>query len=294
MMNHVETIEPTHVVVVGAKGMLGRAWCALLAEWGIECEPLDLPEFDVLSAGHVARAISGRTDLIVNCAAWTDVDGAEDHETGAWQLNVEAVALLAGRAKASGARLIHYSTDYVFDGSGVMPWPVDAPRNPLNVYGRSKAAGEMRLIESGCDFLLVRTSWLYAPWAKNFVLTIGKLAAEREWLQVVNDQFGRPTSAQHLAKSSLALAMRKIGGVRHVTDGGSCSWFELAQYIVEQTGANCTVDPCQTKDMPRPAARPANSVLDISLTEQSLGPMPHWREHVAAALRDAGLASAPA
>lgn len=275
------------VALIGAQGMLGRAWQQLLQSKNIEYTALDLPGFNVLSPEHVANQIDDASSLIINCAAWTDVDGAETQEAQAYALNCEAVALLAARAKANGSRLLHYSTDYVFDGQADQPWPVDALPCPINAYGRTKAAGEMKLIESGCNFLLVRTSSLYAPWPRNFVLTIADLARQRDTLKVVNDQVSRPTSATHLAAASFSLAAGENCGIWHVTDSGQASWFDLACHVVKTLRLPCQVEPCSTAEMPRPARRPAFSALDISQSETRLGLFPHWQEHVEQALQQA-------
>ncbi len=273
------------IVVAGADGMLGRAWMALLEERGLRARGLVWPDFDLSDRACVARAIGGDVRAVVNCAAYTDVDGAETNEALATAINGTGVGWLVERCDALGVPLVHYSTDYVFDGEGRAPYPVDHPVAPLNAYGRSKRAGEEHVLASRGPHLLVRTSWLYAPWGKNFVLTIAKLAAERAELSVVNDQRGRPTSAEHLARASLALLEREARGTFHVTDGGECTWFELAREIAAHVAPSCVVKPCTTAEFPRPAKRPSYSVLDLSEAEARLGPMPDWRGEVSSVLR---------
>ena len=187
---------------------------------------------------------------------------------------------MAERCRVVGAKLLHYSTDYVFDGTASEPYRTDHPRSPVNAYGRSKALGEELIERSGVEHLLVRSSWLYAPWAKNFVLTIRELAKARPNLRVVDDQRGRPTDSRKLAEVSLALTEQGNRGVFHVTDGGECSWFELAELIAEVVNPDCRVEPCTTDEFPRPAARPAYSVLDISATERVVGPLIPWEARV--------------
>lgn len=272
------------LVVAGADGMLGRAWMALLEERGLPARGLVWPGFDLTDPVSVARALEGDVRAVIDCAAYTDVDGAEANEELATAINGTGVGWLVQRCDALGVPLVHYSTDYVFDGRGRAPYPVDHPTAPLNAYGRSNRAGEERVLASRGKHLLIRTSWLYAPWGKNFVLTIAKLAREREELSVVDDQRGRPTSAEHLARASLALLEGSASGTFHVTDGGECTWFELAREVAGRVAPNCRVRPCTTADFPRPAPRPAYSVLDLSETEARLGPMPAWRENVAAVL----------
>ena len=191
---------------------------------------------------------------------------------------------MAERCKAVGATLLHYSTDYVFDGAATVPYPTSHPRNPVNAYGRSKALGEELVERSGVEHLLIRSSWLYAPWGKNFVLTIRELAKNRQSLRVVDDQRGRPTDSRQLAEVSLALADQGSRGIFHVTDGGDCTWFELATLVAEVVNPDCRVEPCTSDEFPRPAARPAYSILDISETEKLAGPLTHWTDRVREAL----------
>jgi dTDP-4-dehydrorhamnose reductase len=278
------------LLLIGADGMLGRAFCELLDREGVAYRPLKYPDIDLTEDASVTRALAAPVEVVVNCAAWTDVDGAETREAEATAVNGTGVGRLAAACAARGALLVHYSTDYVFSGEASAPYPVDATGEPVNAYGRSKAVGERLLAASGCRYLLLRTSWLYAPWAKNFVRTIAELAKKRDRLRVVEDQWGRPTSAEHLARTSLALLRRFQGqpALRrtfHVTDGGSCSWFEFARAIVAQVAPQCQVEPCLATEYARPARRPRYSVLDIADTEAAVGPMPSWQDNLADVLR---------
>lgn len=275
--------EPVYLVV-GADGMLGRAFLALFEQRGLPARGLLWPAFDLTDRASVERDVAGPVRAVINCAAYTDVDGAETNEPAANAVNGTGVANLVERCDALGVPLVHFSTDYVFDGQGTSPYPVDHRVAPLNAYGRSKRAGEEALLASTGAHLLIRTSWLYAPWGKNFVLTIAKLAKERPELRVVDDQRGRPTSSEHLARVSLALLEQGAHGTFHVTDGGECTWFELAREVASIVAPGCRVVPCTTAEFPRPAPRPAYSVLDLSRTEALVGPMPDWRAHVADAL----------
>ena len=288
-MSAPETNADAPLLLIGADGMLGRAFCELLAAEGVAFRALKYPEIDLTRDDSVTQALAKPTTVVVNCAAWTDVDGAETREAEATAVNGTGVGRLAAACAARGALLVHFSTDYVFSGEATAPYPVDATGEPVNAYGRSKALGEKLLTASGCRYLLLRTSWLYAPWAKNFVRTIADLAKKRDRLRVVEDQWGRPTSAEHLARASLKL-LRRFGDepVRrtfHVTDGGSCSWFEFARAIAAQVAPQCQVDPCLATEFPRPARRPRYSVLDISDTEAAVGPMPAWQDNLADVLR---------
>ncbi len=273
------------VAVVGALGMLGRAWRELLSDRGIEHTGLDLPVLDITSPESIREHIPEGTELVVNCAAFTDVDGAETREDEALRLNADAVAHLAERCREINATLIHYSTDYVFNGHALSPYATDHPREPVNAYGRTKAEGEKALEASGCKYLLIRTSWLYAPWAHNFVLTMLRMTRERDELRVVDDQRGRPTSAQHLAHTSLSLFEHDRQGAFHVTDGGECTWYEFTREIKRLAGHDCTIHPCGSSEYQRPATRPAYSVLDLSKTEAVLGPMPDWKQNLQETIR---------
>lgn len=273
------------VVVVGALGMLGRAWLELLTRRGIEHVGLDLPTLDITDPQSIRDHIGAGTRTVINCAAFTDVDGAETREADARVLNADAVRHLAEHCKVIGATLVHYSTDYVFDGKATTPYPVEHPHDPVNAYGRTKAQGERILTASGCRHLLIRTSWLYAPWAHNFVLTMLRLTRQRDELKVVDDQRGRPTSAQHLAKTSLTLLEKGEVGTFHVTDGGECTWYEFTREIMRLAGNECNLQPCGSGEFVRPAIRPAYSVLDINKTEAIVGPLPDWKRNLADVVR---------
>jgi dTDP-4-dehydrorhamnose reductase len=276
---------PRRAVVFGATGMVGRSWCGLLTAHGVPFRAFARPEIDLARPDTLRGLIEAGDELVVNAAAWTDVDGAEADEAGAQAANAEAPGLLAAESARAGATLIHYSTDYVFRGRASTPYPVDAPIEPVNAYGRSKAAGERTVRASGARHLIVRTSWVYAPWGKNFVRTIANATCERDLLRVVNDQRGRPTSAEDLAASSLALYLAGGLGTWHLTDGGECTWHGLACAIVQELGARCRVEPCTTEEFPRPATRPAYSVLGVSDSEALIGPLPAWRESLRRTLR---------
>lgn len=289
MMSEAQALHPVagRILLLGADGMLGRAWQEMLEARGLEHAISTYPPIDLTDPEDVGLAVTGAFRTVVNCTGWTDVDGAEAHEEAATRINGGAVALLARRCADLGTTLVHYGTDYVFDGRGSRPYPTDHPCEPVNAYGRSKLAGEQALRASGARHLLVRTSWLYAPWAKNFVRTIAAAARQRDVLTVVDDQRGRPTEARHLAQTTLALLEREATGTFHVTDGGEATWFDLASEVVRLTSAPCRVEPCKTSDMPRPAPRPSYSVLDIAATEATLGEsLPRWQDNVARALAD--------
>lgn len=270
-------MDGSETIVFGAGGMLGGAWRAWARETVAALRCVDVDSCDIRDAEAVARAISPGARWVINCAAYTNVDGAEADEPTAMEVNGRAVGILAECCRRVGATLVHYSTDYVFDGAATAPYRVDAKRRPVNAYGRSKALGEELLEASGCDYLMVRTSWLYAAHGNNFVRTIARLSGERESLRVVSDQVGRPTSADQLVRTSAALLRAGARGAYHATDGGQCSWHEFAVAIAARTAPACRVEACTSAEFPRPAKRPAYSVLDLSETERIIGSLPHWR-----------------
>jgi dTDP-4-dehydrorhamnose reductase len=258
--------------------MLGRAWRSHLDELGVTYEAPASNDCDLRQPAMVAKAITSRYRAVINCAAYTDVDGCETNEDHATAVNGIGVGALAQRCAELGIPVVHYSTDYVFDGVSTKPYSVDAPRRPLGAYGRSKALGEQLIEDAGGQHLIIRTSWLYAAWGRNFVCTIARLASERPTLRVVNDQRGRPTSVSSLVSASWRLLQSNASGIYHVADDGECTWFDLASEVVQQTGAACQVEPCTTAEFPRPACRPAYSVLDLSRTMERIGKLPRWQD----------------
>lgn len=277
--------EDARLLIVGAGGMLGRAMSATCTAHGINWVGTGRGSLDLSNVGSVRRDGADwvpRAGVVVNCAAWTDVDGAERDEAGALGVNATGVGELARVCRDRGAVLVHFSTDYVFDGQGKAAYATDHAIAPLGAYGRTKAAGERAVVASGCEHLVLRTSWLHAAWGKNFVRTIAGLCLSRPQIRVVSDQVGRPTSCWHLASATLALLRHGARGVLHVTDGGpETSWHgfasEIATHVRRRWGTSCEVAPCTTAEFPRPARRPAYSVLDLSATESIIGPRPDWR-----------------
>ncbi len=219
--------------------------------------------------------------VVINATGYTDVDGAEADPAAADLLNRAGPGNLGRACRDAGAILVHYSTDYVFDGGSRRPYLVDDEARPINAYGRSKLAGEREIAASGCRFILLRTSWLFAPHGRNFVTTIADLASRRTFLDVVDDQRGRPTYAADLAEMTLLLLDKEAEGTLHAANEGECTWHELAAAVVEQAGLACEVRPCATSAHPRPAARPAYSVLDLSATIDLIGRPRHWRDALA-------------
>lgn len=272
------------ILLISPDGMLGHAYQLLLTKRGLDYTGVSWPAFDLTRPETVEPYFRTGLRTVINCSAFTDVDGAETREAEATAINGKGVALLGRLCREVGAVLLHFSTDYVFDGNATSPYAVDHAISPVNAYGRSKAAGESAIRESGCEHVIARTSWLYAPWAKNFVLTMLALGRDKTSLRVVNDQVGRPTSARYLAERALALLGTGARGTFHVTDGGDCSWHGLASEVMRLSGSGCRVEACASEEFVRPAKRPAYSILDLSKTEELLGPSADWHENVAAVL----------
>jgi dTDP-4-dehydrorhamnose reductase len=196
-------------------------------------------------------------------------------------VNEFGAEVLARACAQSQVPLVHFSTDYVFDGRAQAPYSVGAQTNPINAYGRSKAAGEDAIRRSGCDHLIIRTSWLYAPWGRNFVNTIDGLIATRSRITVVDDQYGRPTSVISLAQMTLQALERGARGTIHLCDDGIATWYELAREIATLKDSSCLVEPCTTSDYPTPAQRPRYSVLDIESSQSFICEVRHWRDQLA-------------
>jgi dTDP-4-dehydrorhamnose reductase len=277
-------------LVTGAAGMLGREFDQTLHTAGHEVEACDRTRLDITDEGAVHAAVRGYgCEIVVNTAAWTDVDGAEKNEAEATALNGTAVENLAVACAESGALLLHISTDYVFPGTAQTPIPENAQPEPINAYGRSKLAGERavtRILPHGG--YIVRTAWLYGEHGRNFVTTILRAANERGFLDVVDDQRGQPTSARALAAALLALGESALAGgappgIYHATCRGETTWYGLARAAFELTGLDPDrVRPTTTDKFPRPARRPAYSVLGHDRWEAAgLPAVPDWTESLA-------------
>ena len=270
--------------ITGAAGMLGQDLLAAAKGAGHEVLAFPRADLDITDAAAVARALAdARPDVVVNSAAWTNVDGAETDEAGALAVNGTGAGNVARGAAACGAWTIHVSSDYVFDGRKASPYVESDPVGPLSAYGRSKLAGERAVAEEAPDrHTTVRSSWLFGAGGPCFPATILRLARERDELKVVDDQIGCPTFTGHLAEALVKLAGsdERPSGVVHVAGGGSCSWFEFARETVAGAGVTCEVKPCSTEEFPRPATRPANSVLR-SERGGDAPLLPEWREGLA-------------
>jgi dTDP-4-dehydrorhamnose reductase len=275
--------RPT-ILVTGATGQLGYELARLLPQHGdvtaLDRSRLDLADPDAIRVTE--RML--RPQLIVNAAAYTAVDQAEREPALAEAINAHAPGVLAEEAKRLGAVLIHYSTDYVFDGLASMPYAEEAPASPLSVYGRSKLHGEQAVAASAAAAIVFRTSWVYASRGRNFFLTIRRLAAERDELRIVADQWGIPNWSRTLAEATATLVGRGLpalavhAGLYHLAGRGRASWFEFARAIVGEV-ERPTVTPIETAEYPTPARRPAYAVLATAKFERTFGfSLPDWRE----------------
>ena len=302
------------ICIIGSQGMLGRELVGLLedglrlsalasrfADWrrradfradagdviGVRLTAVDLDELDITKPEAVRSVLGGlRPTMVINAAAYTDVDGCESHEAEAMAVNATGPANLAQACSEFGSRLVHVSTDYVFDGLGAEPYTPGHPIAPQSVYGTSKAAGEeavRRILPDG--HTIVRTSWLFGVHGKNFVKTIMRLTSERSELRVVTDQVGCPTYAADLAAALLVVGLGGVTGTHHFCNAGACSWNRFAAEIVRLSDARCRVLPQTTADMKRPASRPAYSALSTDSFARATGVVARpWPEAMAECL----------
>jgi dTDP-4-dehydrorhamnose reductase len=270
-------------LITGGSGQLGIAVSQELGERGILLTAWGSQDLDITQGPIVRDFVSQLSPtVIVNCAAWTDVDGAETNEPEASRVNGDGAENLALAAKNCGAKLIHVSTDYVFSGESKSPWQTGDAINPQSAYGRTKADGERRVLEVFPEnSSIVRTAWLYSPWGKNFAKTMTRLAINGEGeVRVVNDQMGQPTSATDLAKQLVELGQSNLpAGVYHGTNSGQGTWFEYAQEIFKLAGADTNrVVPISSSEYPRPAKRPSYSVLSHEAwAKTTVKPLRDWR-----------------
>ncbi|MCM3747644.1 dTDP-4-dehydrorhamnose reductase [Paenibacillus pasadenensis] len=268
------------VLVTGANGQLGRELTLWETVEGIEIVGMGRKELDITSLEQCREAFAMvGPDVIINCAAYTSVDQAESAVEEAYQINASGARNVAIAAREIGAKLIHVSTDYVFDGKGSKPYQEYDATNPQTVYGKSKLVGE-HLVQSLHDrWFIVRTSWVYGAYGVNFVSTMLKLGAERDSLSVVDDQVGSPTFTKDLAAFLLELAETEAYGIYHASSRGSCTWYDFAKAIFQEVGMSVKVNPCTTEEFPRAAARPAYSVLDHSaIRVNEFNDFPSWND----------------
>jgi dTDP-4-dehydrorhamnose reductase len=274
-----------NILVTGANGQLGCEMRRLGAVSPNNYIFTDVAELDITNADavmYVAKHYS--IDAIVNCAAYTNVDKAENDEATAELINATAVGNLARAMKEVDGTLFHISTDYVFGSEGNTPRTEEMPLNPLGVYGRTKLHGEQAILESGCKALILRTAWLYSEFGNNFLKTMLRLTAEREQLNVVFDQVGTPTYAGDLALAIFSIIEAGVyegnEGIYHFSNEGVCSWYDFAIEIAAVAGhTGCRINPCHSSEFPSPVTRPPYSVLDKTKIKNTFDiDIPHWRE----------------
>ena len=243
---------------------------------------IDIDTLDITDAVAVTEYITnGKFDLIFNCAAYTDVDGCEVNRKLAYAVNSDAPGYIAKAAKAIGAKFVHVSTDYVFEGNNAVPRNEYDETLPVTIYGKSKLYGENRILQIDEDALIIRTAWLYGVKGKNFVRTIMSLAKENGTVKVVNDQIGNPTNAADLAYHLLKLALSPYDGIFHCTNNGICSWYDFACRIIDKSGIEAKVNPCTTEEFPRPARRPKYSALENLRLRETVGDeMRSWQDAI--------------
>jgi dTDP-4-dehydrorhamnose reductase len=278
----------TNILITGANGQLGHEMRNVLADDQrfnaifTDVAGDDITLLDITDEEAVERMVADNAlTIIVNCAAYTAVDAAEDNESLAARLNAEAVGILARVAKRHGARMVHISTDYVFDGNGCVPYTEDMPTNPQSAYGRTKLDGERQLLDTlGDDAIILRTAWLYSPYGKNFVKTMLALGKDKPALKVVFDQVGSPTCARDLARAIVTVmsAEQWHPGIYHFSNEGVISWFDFTKAIHRLADiTTCDVQPCHSDEFPAKAHRPAYSVLDKTKFKSTFGvTVPYW------------------
>jgi len=282
-----------NILITGANGQLGSEIRHVAASYPtFNYVYVDLPELDITNEGALhAFARTNEIQAIVNCAAYTAVDKSESEIDVARKVNADAVGNLVRVAESLSLKLIHISTDYVFDGSSHLPYNVDDPVSPLGAYGVTKREGEEHILRTSADAIIIRTAWLYSAYGNNFVKTMLRLGSERDELNVIYDQIGSPTYAHDLAVACLEIlktnAVISSGGkVYHYTNEGVASWYDFTKAILEKAGIECRVNSIETKDYPTPAKRPYYSVLNkIAIKEQFALSIPYWRDSLDACLK---------
>ncbi|HUV85506.1 MAG TPA: dTDP-4-dehydrorhamnose reductase [bacterium] len=276
------------ILVTGHRGILGRALMRELPGHGFDVVGVDVAEMDVTDARRVRGVMDEeRPAVVINCAAFTNVDGCESKRDLCFDVNGRGAGNVAAAAAAAGARVIHISTDYVFDGRSRVPYKEGDGPEPLSAYGESKLDGEKRVAATATEHVIVRTAWLFGAGGANFVSKIIARAKEGEPLEVVDDQRGSPTYAGHLATALAKLVGLEFRGVLHVAGSGEASWFDVAGEILRLTGYRVPLRAIATADLELPARRPRYSALDASLYMALTGEvMPPWQEGLAAYLRE--------
>jgi len=251
------------IAVLGGRGMLGSDLVQTCRQQGLDPIAYDLPECDITNVDQVKQAIAG-AEIIVNCAAYTNVDGAESQAELAYKVNAEAVGRLGAIIRKAGKWVLHISTDFVFDGCGDKPYVETDHPNPINTYGKTKLAGEQLLARSGCEYCIVRVEWTYGSAGNNFVTKLIQRAKSQDTLKVVDDQMGSPTATIEAAGVICELLRKKPEGIYHFASAGYVSRYGMAEFILDKLSMDVNLLPCKTSDFPSPAKRPLNSRFDCS------------------------------
>ena len=280
-----------NILITGANGQLGNEMQRVAKTSSNHYIFTDVAQLDITDREAVMRAVKDNSiQVIVNCAAYTNVDKAEDDSETADLINNKAVENLAIAARENNATLIHISTDYVFKGDRCTPCREDWETDPLGVYGITKLAGEKSIERTGCRHIIIRTAWLYSPFGKNFVKTMQKLTAEKDSLKVVFDQVGTPTYAGDLADAiARIIETGQLGkqGIYHFSNEGVCSWYDFAREICELSGHTCNIQPCHSDEFPSKVKRPHFSVLDKTKIKDTFGiEVPYWKDSLKKCIRE--------
>ncbi len=271
------TLIDSKIVILGGKGMLGTDLVRACKEKKLNIQVYDLPEFDITDFKQLEKAVSS-ADIVINCAAYTNVDGAEKEKELAYKVNAEAVGHLAAIAKDNNIWILHISTDFVFDGRQEKPYlETDIP-NPINEYGRTKLAGEKLLEQSDCDYCIMRVEWTYGSSGNNFVSKLIQRAKTNNLVNVVDDQIGSPTATTEVSKAICKLLQKKPYGLFHFANSGYVSRYEMAEFIFDNLLMDVNLMPCKTSDYVTPALRPLNSRFDCGKITEILGePIESWQ-----------------
>ena len=280
-----------NILITGANGQLGNEMQRVAKTSSNHYIFTDVAQLDITDREAVLKAVKDNgIQVIVNCAAYTNVDKAEDDRATADLINNKAVENLATAARENDATLIHISTDYVFKGDRCTPCREDWETDPLGVYGITKLAGEKSIERTGCRHIIIRTAWLYSPFGKNFVKTMQKLTAEKDSLKVVFDQVGTPTYAGDLADAiTRIIETGQLGkqGIYHFSNEGVCSWYDFAREICELSGNTCNIQPCHSDEFPSKVKRPHFSVLDKTKIKDTFGiEVPYWKDSLKKCIRE--------
>ena len=277
-----------HYLVIGAGGQLGREFCTFFEQNAVSYTGLTSKDLDITDHDAIDHSLNSELpNVVINCAAYTQVDKAEDDKERCFAVNRDAVGSLATNCASKGIKLVHFSTDYVFSGTEedrrTFPdgYPTKHRGNPSGVYGQSKWEGEELIRDSGVNHLIIRVAWLCGQFGHNFVKTMMRLGAERDELNVVSDQIGAPSFASPVVEQTMLLLEKDSNGTRHIASDGEISWFDFAKETMKIAELNCRVHAIRTEDYPTRAARPRFSRLDCSQTvEETSKPMGDWKQHL--------------